>query len=184
MKKYLEKNVYEALQDRLKFIFDNFDNIYVSFSGGKDSGLLLNMVLSYKRRNKIAKKSGFFIRILKRSIRRPRILFPECLKTICATLSHTGSACRWGRAVRSAIIRCIGIRGTRTRKSFGCGRCLKCPILSIWTTIRLTFTVTKWCRKICMPNSANGIPVRKGQNHLPFGYQSRRIAESLPGLCQ
>ena len=43
MKKYLEKNVYEALQDRLKFIFDNFDNIYVSFSGGKDSGLLLNM---------------------------------------------------------------------------------------------------------------------------------------------
>ena len=60
MKKYLEKNVYEALQDRLKFIFDNFDNIYVSFSGGKDSGVLLNMVLSYKRRNKIAKKIGVF----------------------------------------------------------------------------------------------------------------------------
>ena len=60
MKKYLEKNVYEALQDRLKFIFDNFDNIYVSFSGGKDSGLLLNMVLSYKRRKKIAKKIGVF----------------------------------------------------------------------------------------------------------------------------
>lgn len=35
MKKYLEKNVYEALQDRLKFIFDNFDNIYVSFSGAR-----------------------------------------------------------------------------------------------------------------------------------------------------
>lgn len=60
MKKYLDKNVYEALQERLKFIFDNFDNIYVSFSGGKDSGLLLNMVLSYKRRNKIAKKIGVF----------------------------------------------------------------------------------------------------------------------------
>lgn len=60
MKKYLDKNVYEALQERLKFIFDNFDNIYVSFSGGKDSGLLLNMVLSYKRRNKITKKIGVF----------------------------------------------------------------------------------------------------------------------------
>ncbi len=60
MKKYLEKNVYEALQERLKFIFDNFDNIYVSFSGGKDSGLLLNMVLSYKRRNNITKKIGVF----------------------------------------------------------------------------------------------------------------------------
>ncbi len=60
MKKYLEKNVYDALQDRLKFIFDNFDNIYVSFSGGKDSGLLLNLVLSYKRQHNIDRKIGVF----------------------------------------------------------------------------------------------------------------------------
>lgn len=60
MKTYLNKNVYEAIQERLKFIFDNFDNIYVSFSGGKDSGLLLNLVLDYKRRNNISKKIGVF----------------------------------------------------------------------------------------------------------------------------
>ena len=60
MKKYLDINVYEATQARLKYIFDNFDNIYVSFSGGKDSGLLLNMVLDYKRRNNIQKKIGVF----------------------------------------------------------------------------------------------------------------------------
>ncbi len=60
MKKYLEKDVYEATQERLKFIFDNFENIYVSFSGGKDSGLLLNLVLDYKRRNKISRKIGVF----------------------------------------------------------------------------------------------------------------------------
>ena len=60
MKKYLDKSVYEATNERIKYIFDNFDNIYVSFSGGKDSGLLLNMVLSYKRRNKITKKIGVF----------------------------------------------------------------------------------------------------------------------------
>lgn len=60
MKKYLDINVYDALQNRLKYIFDNFDNIYVSFSGGKDSGLLLNLVLDYKRRHKITKKIGVF----------------------------------------------------------------------------------------------------------------------------
>ena len=60
MKKYLNINVYEALQERLKFIFDNFDNIYVSFSGGKDSGLLLSMVLDYVKRHKIQKKIGVF----------------------------------------------------------------------------------------------------------------------------
>ena len=37
------KNVYELAQERLKVIFNEFDNIYVSFSGGKDSGVLLNM---------------------------------------------------------------------------------------------------------------------------------------------
>ena len=60
MKKYLDKSVYEATNERIKYIFDNFDNIYVSFSGGKDSGLLLNLVLDYKRRNNIKRKIGVF----------------------------------------------------------------------------------------------------------------------------
>ena len=38
------KNVYELAQERLKVIFSEFDNIYVSFSGGKDSTVLLNLV--------------------------------------------------------------------------------------------------------------------------------------------
>lgn len=60
MKKYLDINVYEAVQERLKFVFENFENIYVSFSGGKDSGLLLNLVLDYKRRHGIKRKIGVF----------------------------------------------------------------------------------------------------------------------------
>ena len=48
VREYLEQNVYEALRKRLKFIFEEFDNIYISFSGGKDSGLLLNLVLDYR----------------------------------------------------------------------------------------------------------------------------------------
>ncbi len=48
-KELLPYDVYEAVQQRLEYIFREFDNIYVSFSGGKDSGLLLNLVLDYRR---------------------------------------------------------------------------------------------------------------------------------------
>ena len=60
MKHYLDKNVYEATNERIKYVFDNFKNIYVSFSGGKDSGLLLNLVLDYKRKHNIKRKIGVF----------------------------------------------------------------------------------------------------------------------------
>ncbi len=49
-KQYIEQNVYEALQERLAFLFAEFENIVISFSGGKDSGLLLNIVFDYAER--------------------------------------------------------------------------------------------------------------------------------------
>lgn len=49
-KQYIEDDVYTALQNRLHFLFNEFENIYISFSGGKDSGLLLNLVLDFKRK--------------------------------------------------------------------------------------------------------------------------------------
>ncbi|MCC0669111.1 DUF3440 domain-containing protein [Clostridioides sp. ZZV14-6153] len=59
-KRYLESSVFEAFQDRLSYVFSEFDYIYVSFSGGKDSGLLLNLVLDYKRKYNIKSKIGVF----------------------------------------------------------------------------------------------------------------------------
>lgn len=53
-------NVLEAAYKRLDVIFSEFDNIYVSFSGGKDSGVLLNLVLLYMKRNNVHKKIGLF----------------------------------------------------------------------------------------------------------------------------
>lgn len=48
IKEYQDIDVYEALKERLGFLFREFDNIYISFSGGKDSGLLLNILLDYR----------------------------------------------------------------------------------------------------------------------------------------
>ena len=59
-KLYLKKTVYQAVQERLEFIFTEFDNIYVAFSGGKDSGILLNLCLQYMREHGITKKIGVF----------------------------------------------------------------------------------------------------------------------------
>jgi predicted phosphoadenosine phosphosulfate sulfurtransferase len=55
-KRYLDKDVYEAAQERIAFLFQEFDNIIVSFSGGKDSGVLLNMIFRYMRRENITRK--------------------------------------------------------------------------------------------------------------------------------
>lgn len=57
---YTGQNVYDALQERLHFIFEEFDNIYVSFSGGKDSGLLLNLTLDFQRKYYPHKRIGVF----------------------------------------------------------------------------------------------------------------------------
>lgn len=53
-------NVYDLSQERLKFIFSEFDNVYVSFSGGKDSGVLLNLAIDYIRNNNLNVKLGVF----------------------------------------------------------------------------------------------------------------------------
>ena len=46
-KKFLKTNVYKEALSRLKFIFNEFRTIQISFSGGKDSGVLLELVLEY-----------------------------------------------------------------------------------------------------------------------------------------
>jgi len=54
-KKPLGVNVYQAAQERIEYVFDNFPKIYVSFSGGKDSGVMTHMVMdeAIKRDRKV-----------------------------------------------------------------------------------------------------------------------------------
>lgn len=56
----VSKNVYELAQERLELIFKEFDTICVSFSGGKDSGVLLNLCIDYIRRNNLKRKLCVF----------------------------------------------------------------------------------------------------------------------------
>lgn len=44
-KEYLDINVLEAAQARIKKVFDDFSKVYVSFSGGKDSSVMLHLVM-------------------------------------------------------------------------------------------------------------------------------------------
>ena len=51
-------NVYQRALDRIELIFQHFDNVCVSFSGGKDSGVLLNLALQ------VANKHGRKLSVL------------------------------------------------------------------------------------------------------------------------
>jgi predicted phosphoadenosine phosphosulfate sulfurtransferase len=55
LKKYSEINVLNASKERISFIFDNFEKIYISFSAGKDSTVMLHLVMeeAIKRKRKI-----------------------------------------------------------------------------------------------------------------------------------
>lgn len=46
MKKLLGINVLEAAVERIRFTFDTFERVYVSFSGGKDSTVMLHLVMN------------------------------------------------------------------------------------------------------------------------------------------
>ena len=54
-KVYLKKSVLQATRERIAETFDNFEKVYISFSGGKDSSVMTHMVLAeaIKRNRKV-----------------------------------------------------------------------------------------------------------------------------------
>jgi predicted phosphoadenosine phosphosulfate sulfurtransferase len=53
MKIYKDKNVFDAAIERIEFAFDNFENLCVSYSGGKDSTVMIQLVeMVAKKRNR------------------------------------------------------------------------------------------------------------------------------------
>ena len=50
MKFYSNENVYEKAIERIEFLFDEFEEVIVGFSGGKDSTVTLNLALEIARK--------------------------------------------------------------------------------------------------------------------------------------
>ena len=123
-REYQSANVYEALQERLEYIFQEFDNIYVSFSGGKDSGLLLNMVMDFKQKYYPDRIVGVFHQDFEAQ-------YTLTTEYIERTFQHLGQrrkncigyVCRWRRGRRSVAMKCTGIRGMILKRSCGCAIC-------------------------------------------------------------
>lgn len=59
-KLYINTDVYHATRKRLGYIFKHFDNVIVAFSGGKDSGVMLNLALQYIEDHNLPHKLGLF----------------------------------------------------------------------------------------------------------------------------
>ena len=53
-------NVYELAKERIEFVFNKFEYVCVSFSGGKDSGILLNLAIDHCRKNYPGRRMGVF----------------------------------------------------------------------------------------------------------------------------
>jgi len=51
LKKYKNISVYEAAAERFDFVYEHFNKVYISFSGGKDSGVMLHMAIEAARKH-------------------------------------------------------------------------------------------------------------------------------------
>ena len=60
MRTITNKNVYDAAVDRIGFLFDNFEHILVSFSGGKDSSVCLHLCYDYAKEHGMLNKLAMY----------------------------------------------------------------------------------------------------------------------------
>ena len=54
-KRYIAQDVLTASRERISYVFDGFERIYISFSGGKDSTVMMHLVMdeAIKRNRKV-----------------------------------------------------------------------------------------------------------------------------------
>lgn len=82
MKIYNDKNVFDAAMERIEFAFDNFDNLCVSYSGGKDSTVMIQLV------EMIAKKKNRKYDVLFIDMEAQYLMTIEHIKTLKNKLEH------------------------------------------------------------------------------------------------
>ncbi len=117
---YREQNVMDAFVDRMAFIFSNFDHIVVAFSGGKDSGLMLELMNRYPddpgRWSRMAIVGDGVVRMARMALRMGALgnilIFNT---TICV--------CRFPPPAACPCINPHGCRGIRRSAISGSSRC-------------------------------------------------------------
>jgi predicted phosphoadenosine phosphosulfate sulfurtransferase len=82
MKVYNDKNVFEASLERIEFAFDNFENLCVSYSGGKDSTVMIQLI------EMIAKKKNRQYDVLFIDMEAQYLMTIEHIKTLKNKLEH------------------------------------------------------------------------------------------------
>lgn len=96
----IEQNVYEKSIERINHLYDRFDTVVVSFSGGKDSTVCLNLALEVARkRNRLPLEVYFFdeevmhpetIQYVERIAKNPDIK----MKWLCIPVRHRNACSR------------------------------------------------------------------------------------------
>lgn len=99
-KRVIEQDVYEKALERINHLFDRFDTVAVSFSGGKDSTVCLNLALQVAReRGRLPLDVFFFdeeaihpetIEYVERVSRLPEVRF----KWMCIPVKHRNACSR------------------------------------------------------------------------------------------
>jgi predicted phosphoadenosine phosphosulfate sulfurtransferase len=74
----LNTNVNEEAEDRISFVFDNFERIYLSFSAGKDSTVMLHLVMAEAKKRDV--KIGLLIVDLEGQYKLTIDHLKECIK--------------------------------------------------------------------------------------------------------
>ncbi|MBS5853431.1 MAG: hypothetical protein KIC61_07395 [Staphylococcus sp.] len=156
-RKYGEKDVYEVLQERLNYLFTEFDNIYVSFSGGKDSGLLLNLTLDFQKKYYPNKKIGVFHQDFEAQYSVTTEYIERTFNKIENEVEPYWVCLPMATRTALSSYEMFWYPWDDTKRMHGFGQCLNIHMLLIWKIILCQLITIVCIKRTLLNNSVGGI---------------------------